>query len=93
MGIPVEGASQVLYDNKSIVLSTSLSSCMQKKKHKAITHHQVRETVAASIVKVSHIASTENVLADILTKPTDEPTYRRHIKSTLVILKLSDDIT
>jgi hypothetical protein len=62
MGIPVEGESQVLCDNKCVVLSTSLPSSTLKKKHNAITYHWVREAVAAGIVKVSHIAGTENLL-------------------------------
>ena len=33
MGILIKGGSQVLYDNKSVVLSTSLPSSMLKKKH------------------------------------------------------------
>jgi len=85
MGIPIEGASQVLCDNKSVVLSTSLPSSTLKKKHNALAYHRVREAVAAGIVKVSHIPGAENV-ADILTKPTDGPTFRKHLKSMLVVL-------
>jgi len=85
MGIPIKGASQVLCDNKSVVLSTSLPSSTLKKKHNALAYHRVREAVAAGIVKVSHIPGAENV-ADILTKPTDGPTFRKHLKSTLVVL-------
>ena len=85
MGIPIKGASQVLCDNKSVVLSTSLPSSTLKKKHNALAYHRVREAVAAGIVKVSHIPGAENV-ADILTKPTDGPTFRKHLKSTLMVL-------
>ena len=85
MGIPIKGASQVPCDNKCVVLSTSLPSSTLKKKHNALAYHQVREAVAAGIVKVSHIAGTENVV-DIMTKPTAGPTFRKHLKSTLVVL-------
>ena len=71
--------------NKSVVLSTSLPSSTLKKKHNALAYHRVREAVAAGILKVSHIPGTENV-ADILTKPTDGPTFRKHLKSMLVVL-------
>ena len=47
MGIPIDGASQVLCDNKSDVLNTSLPSSMLKKKHNTIAYHHVREAVAA----------------------------------------------
>jgi len=56
-----------------------------KKKHNALAYHGVREAVAAGIVKVSHVAGTENA-ADILTKPTDGPTLRKHLKSSLIAL-------
>ena len=67
MGIHIKGASQVLCDNKSVVLSTSLPSSTLKKKHNTLAYHWEREAVAAGIVKASHIAGIENV-ADILTK-------------------------
>ena len=82
MGILIKGASQDLCDNKCVVLCTSSTS---KKKHNALAYHQVRYAVAAGIVKVSHIPGTENVV-DILTKPTDGPTFRKHLKSALVVL-------
>ena len=62
-----------------------MPSSTLKKKHNALAYHQVREAVAAGIVKVSHIPGAENV-ADILTKPTDGPTFRKHLKSMLVVL-------
>jgi len=68
-----------------VVLSTSLPSNTLKKKHNALAYQQVREAAAAGIVKVSHIAGTENVV-DILIKPTDGPTFRKHLKSTLAVL-------
>jgi len=39
MGIRIKGASQVLCDNKSVVLSTSLPSSTLKKKHNALAYH------------------------------------------------------
>ena len=61
MNILIKGANQVICGNKSIVLSTSVPSSTLKQKHNAITYHWVREAVAATIVKVSHIAGRENV--------------------------------
>ena len=54
----------MLYDNKGVVLNTTLSSSALKKKHKAIACHRVREAVAAKIAKVSHMEGKENI-ADI----------------------------
>jgi len=85
MGIPLKGPSQVLCDNKGVVLNTTLPSSTLKKKHNAIAYHRVREAVAAQIVKISHIDGKENI-ADILTKATDGPTFRKHMKAGLVAL-------
>jgi len=84
MGIPIEGASQDLCD-MSVVLSTSLQSSMLKKKHNNNVYHQLREAVAASFVKISHIAGTKNV-TEILTKPTVGATFRKHHMSTFIVL-------
>jgi len=85
MGIPLKGPSHVLCDNRSVVLNTTLPSSTLKKKHNAIAYHRVREAVAAKVVKVLHIEGKENI-ADILTKATDGPTFRKHMKAGLVAL-------
>ena len=85
MGIPLQGPSQILCDNRSVVLNTTLPSSTLKKKHNAIAYHRVREAVAANVVKVNHIEGKENI-ADILTKATDGPTFRKHMKACLLKL-------
>jgi hypothetical protein len=85
MGIPLSGPSKVLCDNKGVVLNTTLPSSTLKKKHNAIAYHRVREAVAAKIAKVYHIDGKEN-MADILTKATDGPTFRKHMKAGLTTL-------
>jgi len=85
MGIPLAGPSQVLCDNKGVVLNTTLPSSTLKKKHNAIAYHRVREAVAAKIARVLHIEGKENI-ADILTKATDGPTFRKHMKAGLTTL-------
>jgi antitoxin component of RelBE/YafQ-DinJ toxin-antitoxin module len=85
MGLPIEDVSQVFCNNQSVVLSKTLPSNMLKKKHNAIAYHWIREAVAARIVDICHTAGTENI-ADIFSKPTDGPTFRRHLKSTLMNL-------
>ena len=85
MGIPLQGPSQILCDNRSVVLNTTLPSSTLKKKHNAIAYHRVREAVAANVVKVNHVEGKENI-ADILTKPTDGPTFRKHMKACLIRL-------
>ena len=82
MGIALKGPSQVLCDNKSVVLNMTLPSSTLKKKHNAIAYHRVRETVAAKIIKVNHIDGKSN-LADILTKATDAATFKKYVETCL----------
>ena len=80
MGIPFEGPSQALCDNMRVVPSASLrSSDDLKKKHNDIADHRVTEAVATKIERVCHIKGKENI-ADVLTKATDGPTFRKHMK-------------
>jgi hypothetical protein len=85
MGITLQGPSQVLCDNKSVVLNMTLPSSTLKKKHNAIAYHRVRETVAAKVIKVNHIDGKAN-LADILTKPTDGTTFKKHVETCLTTM-------
>ena len=78
MGVPLTGPSSIFCDNRSVVLSSTLPSNTLKKKHNAIAYHKVRESVAANVITVSHIKG-EETLADILTKPVDGQTFRKHV--------------
>ena len=86
MGIAIQGPSQVLCDNKSVVLNMTLPSSTLKKKHNAIAYHKVRETVAAEIIKVNHIDGKLN-LADILTKATEAATFKKHVETCLTLMQ------
>jgi hypothetical protein len=83
MGIIIDGPSQVVCDNKSVVLNMTLPSSTLKKKHNAIAYHRVRETVAANIIQVHHIDGKNNI-ADILTKATMNLTFKKHVETCLV---------
>ena len=85
MGVLLDGPSQVLCDNKSVVLNMTLPSSTLKKKHNAIAYHRVRESVAAHVIKVNHIDGKANI-ADILTKATDGITFKRHVETCLTNL-------
>ena len=82
MGIPIRIPSHVLCVNKGVVLNTSLPSSTLKKKYNAIAYHRVRRAGAAKTARVCHIDGKENI-ADIFTKATDDPTFRRHMKAGL----------
>jgi hypothetical protein len=82
MGIPIQGSSVLLCDNRSSVLNVSLPSSTLKKRHNAIAYHRVREAVAANIISVYHIDGKDNV-SDIMTKAVDGSTFKRHTHTTL----------
>jgi hypothetical protein len=66
--IPIDGPCNTFCDNKSVVTNASVPTSTLKKKHNAIAYHRVREAVAAGILHITKVHTTEN-LADILTKP------------------------
>jgi len=82
MGIPVDGPCLIFCDNKSVVTSCSVPSSTLKKKHNALAYHRIRECVAAGIIHIYHIEGKENV-ADILTKPVDGATFKKHVKKLM----------
>jgi hypothetical protein len=67
-GIPINGASNVFYDSKSVVTNSTVPTSTLKKKHNAIAYHRVREAVAAGTLRIAKVHTSEN-LADLLTKP------------------------
>jgi hypothetical protein len=67
-GIPIDGASNVFCDNKSVVTNSTVPTSTLKKKHNSIAYHRVREAVAAGILRIAKVHTTEN-LADLLMKP------------------------
>ena len=66
-GVPVDQATNVLCDNKSVVDNSSKIESVLNKKHNAISYHAVRWGVAASIIRVGKIDGDYN-LADAMTK-------------------------
>ncbi len=68
LGIPLDGPANVVTDNLAVVQNSTIPSSTIKKKYNAICYHRVREAIAAGIIQVAHIPSTEN-FADMFTKP------------------------
>jgi hypothetical protein len=73
MGIPLLGPSQVLCDNNSVVLNTTLPSSTLKTKHNAIAYHRVREAVAAKIVKDTTLVGQRTLLTSSLNQLMEQP--------------------
>jgi hypothetical protein len=68
LGVPIDGPTNVLTDNLAVVQNSTIPSSTIKKKHNSICYHRVREAVAAGMIRIAHVPSTEN-LADMFTKP------------------------
>jgi hypothetical protein len=82
LGAALDGLALMLGDNKSVVLNTTFSSSVLKKKHNAIAYHRVREAIAARIMRFAYIKSEENV-GDVLTKPLSNEKFHYLMKSCL----------
>jgi hypothetical protein len=67
MGVPIDEPTNTFCDNKSVVTNTTVPTSTLKKEHNSIAYHRVREAVAASILRIAKVHTTEN-LADLLTK-------------------------
>jgi len=68
-GIPINGPSEILCDNRSVVINSSVPTSVLNKRHNAICYHRVREAQAAGIIRVGWIEGKNN-LADLFTKTT-----------------------
>ena len=68
-GVPLNGPSEILCDNKSVVTNSSVPTSVLNKRHNAICYHRVREAQAAGIIRVGWIEGKNN-LADLFTKTT-----------------------
>ena len=66
-GIPVDGPTNVLCDDNSIVNNSQRPESVLSKKHLSICFHRVREAVARQVIRVGKIESQRN-LPDLFTK-------------------------
>jgi hypothetical protein len=82
-GIPIEGPTNVLGDNESVVNSASKVDARLNKKHNAICFHTVREASAAKWIRVGW-ESTKSNIADIFTKMLDTA-QRRFLLSRIFV--------
>jgi len=82
LGVPIDGRSNVFCNNKSVVTNVTIPTSTLKKKHNSIAYHRVREAVAAGILQVAKVHSSEN-LADLLTKSLPGVTLKKLIQKIL----------
>jgi hypothetical protein len=88
-GVPIEEATNLFVDNKSVVLNASNPTSVLKKKHNAIAYHKVREAVAASIVRIAKVAGSKN-LADLFTKPLAKGDFLTLLRNILYLPNVYD---
>ena len=67
LGVPIKGKSYMFGDNDSVIKSSTHVDAKLHKRHVTLSFHQVRESVAASIITLGHIKSKFNPLG-ILSK-------------------------
>jgi hypothetical protein len=74
MGVPIEKATWLLGDNKSVITSSTIPHSSLSKRHQALAYHRVRSAVAGGFIKFCHIDGKQNP-ADIMTKFLPFPTF------------------
>ena len=67
-GVEIDGPTILYCDNQSVVHNAQHPESKLKKKHISISFHKIREAVAAGVVEIHKVGTTDN-LADVLTKP------------------------
>ena len=70
-------ATNVLFDNKSVVNNSSKVESVLNKKYNYLAYHYVRWAVAAGIITVGWISGNDN-LADVFTKRLSD-TFREYL--------------
>jgi hypothetical protein len=74
LGVKVLKPSNILEDNQSVILNSTIASSLLKKKHIAIAYHKTREAAAAGIVQPLKTKGDWN-FADICTKLQTRKTH------------------
>ena len=79
MGLPIAGATNVFYDNDSVINNVTGPESPCKKKHSSIAYHEARESVASGAVRIAKVMGTENT-ADLLTKVNGGVLFKEHCR-------------
>ena len=67
LGVPVEGPSYMLGDNKTVVDTSSHPHGKLQERHNALSFHKTRHAIAAGVTRFYHIRGNTNP-GDILSK-------------------------
>ena len=82
LGVTLDEPTLMLGDNMSGVENTSVLSSILKKKYNAIAYHQVREAIAAKVMRFAYVRSEEN-FSDVLTEPLSKKNCHHLMKRWL----------
>ena len=74
LGVKVTKPTNILRDNRSIILNSTMPSLLLKKKYINIVYHKIRKATAAGIVHPLKTKSNYN-FTDICTKAQTRKTY------------------
>ena len=77
MWFKVENFSNILGDNKTVIMNMQFPSNTLKNKQSYVAYHKSREVLAASFSVAGHIDGMENPL-DILTKPVSPSEFYKN---------------
>ena len=83
LGAPIGTKSFLFGDNRSVVISSTLTHSTLTKRHNIIAFHRVREAIAAKLMAFYWIQSAYN-LSDMLSKHWDRPTVYPMILKLLI---------
>ena len=75
LGIPIDGPTIMVCDNKAVVCNSTIPESTLKKKHVAICYHHVQEACALGMIQIAKEDGATN-LADVLTKSLPGPRLR-----------------
>ena len=67
MGVFIDGPTNGVCDNKSVVTNATQPHSTLTKKHNAIAYHKVRESVSSKAIRFAYERGQNN-LSDVLTK-------------------------
>jgi hypothetical protein len=82
LGVALDEPALMRGDNMSVVLNTAVPSSVLKKKYNATVCQQLREAIAARIMRFAYIKSEENV-SDVLKKPLSNEKFHYLMKRLL----------
>ena len=84
-GVPIDGPTNIFWDNQSVINNASVPELPLKKKHVAICYHRVREACASGLIRIAK-EDTKTNLADLFTKTLEREKHKLLVE---MILKYS----